>query len=230
MLFASDTLGGIFNKRNSNEESMTHVPSPAAEQWNTRYGDADYFYGTEPNDFLRENAHHLPDGPILCLADGEGRNSVFLASLGREVHSVDIAAAGVEKTRRLAVERGVTVHAEVGDLATFDLGQLKWAGIVSIFSHLPSELRKDLHRRVVESLQPGGVVILEAYTPDQIGRGTGGPQVEDLLMTEKALRSEFAELELIHIQECVRDVVEGTGHTGTAAVVQVVARKNSILA
>lgn len=204
---------------------MTHVPSPAAEQWNARYGDADYFYGTEPNDFLRENAHHLPDGPILCLADGEGRNSVFLASLGREVHSVDISTAGVEKTRRLAVERGVTVHAEVGDLATFVLGQRKWAGIVSIFSHLPSELRRDLHRRVVESLQSGGVVILEAYTPDQIGRGTGGPQVEDLLMTEKALRTEFAELELVHIQECIRDVVEGNGHTGTAAVVQVVARR-----
>ena len=82
-----------------------------------------------------------------------------------------------------------------------------------------------MHRRVVESLQPGGVVLLEAYTPNQIGRGTGGPQVADMLMSEETLRDEFADLEIALLQETVRDVVEGNGHTGTAAVVQLIAQK-----
>jgi 2-polyprenyl-3-methyl-5-hydroxy-6-metoxy-1,4-benzoquinol methylase len=207
------------------ETSVTHTPSTAAEQWNARYGDNDYFYGTEPNDFLRQNAESLPDGPMLCIADGEGRNSVFLASLGKDVHSVDISPVGVEKTRRLAADRGVVVNAQIGDLTDFNFGHNKWAAIISIFSHLPSALRRDVHRRVVESLQPGGVVLLEAYTPNQIGRGTGGPQVADMLMSEETLRDEFAGLEITLLQETVRDVVEGNGHTGTAAVVQLIAHR-----
>jgi 2-polyprenyl-3-methyl-5-hydroxy-6-metoxy-1,4-benzoquinol methylase len=194
---------------------MSQTTGPNA-QWNLRYGDEEYFYGTTPNDFLRENAHLIPQGSVLCVADGEGR----------EVSSVDISDVGVAKTKKLASEKGVSVDAQVGDLADFDLGRNKWQGVVSIFAHLPTGLRQDLHRRVVESLAPGGVVLLEAYTVDQIGRGTGGPQVPELLMSAESLSQEFAALEIIHLKELERNVVEGSGHTGLAAVVQLIARKH----
>lgn len=204
---------------------MAEPHSPVAEQWNIRYSESDYFYGTAPNDFLRNNFGSIQKGKVLCLADGEGRNSVFLAEQGYNVTSVDISSVGVEKTRRLASERGVTVNAIVGDLTDFDLGNHQWNGVVSIFCHLSSELRRRVHQRVVKSLVSGGVVLLEAYTINQIGRGTGGPQVADFLMSELSLRSEFSQLTPVHLAEIERTVSEGAGHTGMAAVVQMIARK-----
>jgi hypothetical protein len=193
--------------------------------WEERYAAESFYYGTEPNDFLLAHASMLPDGPVMCLAEGEGRNAVFLAEAGYDVHSVDLTEAGVAKTLRLAQARGVRVRAEVGDLAVVDLGVDQWAGMVSIFAHMPPDLRRDLHRRVVVALRPGGVLLLEAYTPKQIGRGTGGPRIAEMTMTLAGLREELAGLEFVHAMELERNVVEGPGHSGTGAVVQVLARK-----
>lgn len=193
--------------------------------WEERYSGDHYFYGTEPNGFLRDYVAMLPMGDILCLAEGEGRNAVFLASTGRRVSSVDLTEAGVMKTLRLAAERGVEVDARVGDLSTYDLGNQKWDGIVSVFAHMPPQVRTQLHHRVVEALRTDGIFLLEAYTPDQIGRGTGGPQSVEMTMTMSALEQELTPLEFLHAAETERVVVEGTGHTGSAAVVQVIARK-----
>jgi SAM-dependent methyltransferase len=203
---------------------MTDVPSPK-DQWEQRYGADEYFYGVEPNDFLRASLHQIPKGKVLCLADGEGRNSVFIAEEGYEVSSVDLAEAGIAKTKSLAVSRGVVVDAQVGDLALFDLGTNYWQGIVSIFAHMPQSLRRDLHARVIEALAPGGVFVLEAYTVNQIGRGTGGPQVPELLMSADILQEELVSLEVLHLEELTRAVVEGAGHSGEAAVVQFIGRK-----
>lgn len=193
--------------------------------WEERFSRHDYLYGTEPNRFLSENAGALPMGSVLCLAEGEGRNSVFLAGTGRDVSSVDLTEAGVAKTLRLAGERGVAVDAVVADLAQFDLGEDRWDGIVSIFAHTPPAVRVDLHRRVVRALRPGGVLLLEAYTPAQIGKGTGGPPTAELAMTLESLRRELEPLEFVHAEELEREVVEGGGHTGLGAVVQVIASK-----
>ncbi len=193
--------------------------------WEQRYGEAHYVFGTEPNDFLRAQLPMLPRGRVLCLAEGEGRNAVFLAEAGFEVHSVDLTEAGVVKTLQLAADRGVTVHARVGDLAAVPIGLGEWNVIVSIFAHMPPNVRRDLHRRVAAALAPDGMLLLEAYTPDQVGRGTGGPHDPALTMTLAGLRDELQPLEFVHGLETVRDVVEGVGHTGPGAVVQVVARK-----
>ncbi len=193
--------------------------------WEARYAAAEYFYGTAPNDFLRERLPMVPVGRALCLAEGEGRNAVHVAEAGHETWSVDLTESGVEKTRRLADERGVHVEAVTADLAQWELGEACWDLVVSVFAHLPPAVRSDLHRRVVHALRPGGVLLLEAYTPEQIGRGTGGPPVPELTMTLDALREELAGLEFHHGAELVREVVEGSGHTGTAAVVQLVAVK-----
>jgi hypothetical protein len=126
---------------------------------------------------------------------------------------------------QLATERNVEVHAETADLATYDLGENKWDAIVSIFAHMPREVRSDLHLRVVKALKPGGVFLLEAYTPSQVGRGTGGPQDASLTMQLQDLRAELSPLYFEIGQELDRNVVEGVGHTGMASVVQVIARK-----
>ena len=206
--------------------AATSRDSPAPNvAWEQRYGADDYHYGTEPNEFLREHVGSLPRGRVLCLAEGEGRNAVFLASHGFEVSSIDLTLAGVAKTRRLAKERAVEVDAVTDDLATSELGVARWNGIVSIFAHLPPGLRQDLHRRVVVALAPGGVFLLEAYTPGQIGRGTGGPPVPELTMTLAGLREELEGLEFLQAVEREREVLEGHGHTGLGSVVQIIARR-----
>jgi len=193
--------------------------------WDERYGTDDYMYGKEPNDFLMQNINALPQGSVMCLADGEGRNSVFVASTGRAAWSVDLSTNGPRKTMQLAAERKVEVHAETADLATFELGQNRWDAIISIFAHMPKEVRADLHKRIVAALKPGGVFLLEAYTPAQVGRGTGGPQDASLTMQLADLRMELAPLTFEIGQEIERSVVEGIGHSGMASVVQVIARK-----
>lgn len=195
------------------------------ELWNARYAGDDYVYGTDPNDFVAEMAVRIPPGPVLCLAEGEGRNAVHLAALGHAVTAVDHAETGLAKARRLAAERRVTLETIAADLADYRIAPGAWAGIVSVWAHLPPALRRGLHAQVVQGLQPGGLFILEAYTPAQLAYDTGGPRSADLLMTAVQLREELVGLDFELLRELERDVREGTNHTGRAAVVQVLARK-----
>lgn len=193
--------------------------------WDERYGAASFFYGTEPNDFVVEVAARIPPGPVLCLAEGEGRNAVFLAQGGRPVTAVDASTVGLQKAGRLAAQKGVALTTRAVDLADFDLGVNAWSGIVATWAHLPPGLRRRVHAQVVAALVPGGVYILEAYTPAQLAFGTGGPKDPLLLMTLEGLRAELAGLSFEVGREVERRVVEGRGHTGLSAVVQVLARK-----
>ena len=131
----------------------------------------------------REVAPQIPAGPVLCLAEGEGRNAVYLATLGHRVTAVDQSEVGLAKAQRLAKARGVKIETLVTDLADYTITAGAWAGIVATFAHLPPALRRRVHRDVVAGLQPGGVFILEAYTPAQLAFGTGGPKSPELLMT-----------------------------------------------
>lgn len=194
-------------------------------KWDERYSDPDYVYGTEPNDYLVSVVDHIPRGRVLCLCEGEGRNGVYLAQQGCEVTAVDASPVGLRKARQLAAERGVEIQTIVSDLEHFLIGVDAWDAIVSIFCHVPPDLRARLHRRCIEGLKPGGVLVLEAYTPRQIEYGTGGPPVAELTMHLEALRHELDGLELMHAAELDREVVEGKYHTGRGAVVQIVARK-----
>lgn len=194
-------------------------------KWDERYASEDFFYGTKPNDFLVYAATPLQRGRSLCLAEGEGRNSVWLAEQGFDVSSVDLSNIGVAKTLRFAASRGVTVQAQVGNLADFIIEPHSFDLIVSIFAHTFSELRRSLHRRVIHGLRPGGTFILEAYRPDQISLGTGGPSDPDMLLTADILRTELTGLKFDHLVEINRNVVEGAGHSGIAAVVQAIARR-----
>lgn len=134
--------------------------------WDERYSEAQYAYGKEPNDFLAENYNALPIGKVLSLAEGEGRNAVFLAKKGYEVTAVDSSEVGLKKAEKLANEHGVKIDLVQADLANYDIGENKWDGIVSIFCPLPAAVRTNVYRKSVKGLKSGGVFLLEAYTPD----------------------------------------------------------------
>ena len=193
--------------------------------WNEKFANTEYVYGTEPNDFLVSAVTKLKRGATLSLAEGEGRNAVWLAQQGFTVSAIEQSEKGVGKTLRLALQRGVIVMAERGELETFHIQPNSWDLVVSIFAHTPQELRRKLHRQVVAGLKPGGVFVLEAYTPAQIANNTGGPKDASLMPTAELLRSELAGLVFDRIEEVEREVVEGSLHTGTAHVVQVVAHR-----
>lgn len=195
--------------------------------WDERYSAEGYAYGTKPNKFLEENVNSIPRGRVLSLAEGEGRNAVFLAKQGYSVTAVDASLVGLSKARRLAEENGVVVEFIHADLADYDLGENKWDGVVSIFSPLPSSLRKQLHKKVEAGLRRGGVFLLEAYTPDQLKYGTGGGNSVDLMQSIKSLSLELAGLKFKHLIELERDVIEGIYHTGIGAVVQAIASRET---
>lgn len=193
--------------------------------WNDRYAVAGHVYGEAPNAFVAEVAPQIPAGPVLCLAEGEGRNAVHLATLGHPVAAVDQSEVGLAKARRLAGARGVEIETVVADLANYSIAAGAWAGIVATFAHLPPALRRWVHRDVVTGLQPGGLFILEACTPAQLAFDTGGPKSPELLMTLAGLREELSGLQFQIARELERDVIEGAGHTGRGAVVHILARR-----
>lgn len=196
---------------------------PAAKFWDERYSAEEYAYGREPNDFLRAEAHRIPAGPVLCLAEGQGRNAVFLASLGHDVTAIDFSAEGLRKASQLARERGVSLTLIEADLATFEPPATAYAGVVAIFAHLPPDVRRRVHGWVPRVLAPGGCYVLEAYTPKQLDFGTGGPKDPAMLMTLDGLREELAPLHFDVGREVERDIDEGPFHGGRSATVQVVA-------
>jgi SAM-dependent methyltransferase len=193
--------------------------------WDARYAEPGWTFGTEPNDFLREQAHLLPPGNVLCLADGEGRNGVWLAEQGYHVTSLDLSTVGLEKARRLAAERGVRLTTVRADLEDHVIEPGAWQGIVSIFAHVSPEIRRRVHAAVVQGLAPGGVFLLEAYRPEQIGKGTGGPPDEARMVNLERLRPELGALEWLVAREVDRDMHEGHRHQGSSSVVQLAARR-----
>lgn len=197
--------------------------------WDDRYSETGFAYGTEANDFLKEMFEKIPiGGHVLCLAEGEGRNAVFLAQNGYQVTAIDLSEVGLNKALKLAGDRGVTITTQVADLADYSLGQQQWDGIVSIWAHMPEAIQRRVHAQVVPALKPGGVFILEAYTYQQTTmEGVGGPPAsqKDRFVSLEDLQSELAELDDIFGIEKQRSISEGTRHQGLSAVVQFIGYK-----
>lgn len=201
-------------------------PALAAQQWDARFAGEEFFYGKSPNDFLVEQRELFPAGArVLLLGEGEGRNACFLARHGCRVTAVDASAVGLGKARALAAEQGVSIETIVADLNEWHLAEGAWDGIVSIWCHLPPALRGRVHAEAVRGLAPGGVFLLEAYTPRQLEFRTGGPPEVRLLVTAADARAELEGLDLVRVSEHDRDVAEGVGHRGRSAVLQVIARR-----
>lgn len=196
-----------------------------ADLWDKRYQQSEYLYGTQANDFVRQQACSLSGQKILCVAEGEGRNAVYLAKLGYQVTAVDISKAGIEKTLKLAKANHVEVTAIQADLAQWSWPQEAYDGVIAIFAHFPVSVRAGIHQAMAQSLVAGGTLILEAYTPEQLAYQSGGPPKAEMMMNRQSLLAEFPTLTFHQLDETVREVHEGKGHHGLAAVVQAVATK-----
>ena len=194
--------------------------------WDEKFASSEFFYGTEANVFLVRQAQKLKlNSKILCLAEGEGRNAVYLAEQGHDVSALDYSRAGIEKTQKLAAQRQVTVTTILQDLAEWQPDANSADAIVAIFMHLPSPLRQQVLTNIVKALRPGGLFIGEFYRPEQLAYNTGGPKDRALLYTQEMLANDLSGLNFEHLADMEREVVEGVGHTGKAAVLQIVARK-----
>lgn len=193
--------------------------------WDDRYREPGFAYGVEPNDFLVSVAPLFPKGRILSLAEGEGRNAVYLAGLGHDVTAVDASLVGLQKAQELAARKGVAITTLHADLAEFEIGESQWDGIVACYCHLPSAIRLQVHAAVVRGLKPGGRFVLEGFSKDQLAYDTGGPKSLDMLMSVDELKQELTGLDFLRAVQLEREVVEGTKHTGRASVVQVLAAK-----
>jgi SAM-dependent methyltransferase len=202
------------------------MPSSDQDFWNGRFASESYIFGTRPAAFVADNAHYIPPrSHVLVPADGEGRNSVYLAELGHRVVATDIAEAGIAKARKLADARGVSVEFRHLDLQGWQWPQAEGDAVVAVFIQFaPPALRDEIFAGMKRAVRPGGVVLLHGYTPKQIGYRTGGPPVVEQLYTEELLRAAFADWELLRIEAYERELEEGEGHKGRSAVIDMIAR------
>lgn len=207
---------------------MTPTAFPdAAATWNKRFEPAAYLFGTEPNVYLQSQARHLPrSGRVLCVADGEGRNSVWLARQGLDVDAFDISPVGVAKARTLARDAGVQVRYAVADCDRIAWPRDCYDVVAAIFVQFADpQMRARMFANIVRTLKPGGLLILQGYTPKQLEYKTGGPPILANLYTEAMLREAFAELDLVELRMYEDDLAEGEHHLGRSALVGMVARK-----
>ncbi len=195
--------------------------------WNERYSGEEYHFGTEPCGYLASQRNLLKPGmTCLAVADGEGRNGVWLAEQGLQVLSVDSSSVAIEKARVLAAKRGVKMDVELADLSNWDFGIEKFDLVVGIFIQFaPPALREQMFRQIKQSLKPGGLLLLHGYTPRQLEYRTGGPSQVEHLYTEAMLREAFADMEIVSLREYDQDIKEGAGHSGMSALIDLVARK-----
>lgn len=196
--------------------------------WDRKFAGQDYLYGTRPNDFLRGQGWRLGPGmSALAVADGEGRNGVWLAQQGLEVLSVDRSAVGLGKAQALARSRDVCLTTLQADLAEWGWRRAAFDVVVAIFAHFPPELRPRLHRDMAAALRPGGLILLEAFHKRQLGRPSGGPPSAELLYDLDCLRADFAGLDILESLEGRVLFEEGAGHRGEGEVVRLVARRST---
>jgi cyclopropane fatty-acyl-phospholipid synthase-like methyltransferase len=195
--------------------------------WDERYSSDEYFYGTEPNAFLVSQLARLKPGmKCLAVADGEGRNGVWLAEQGLNVLSVDASSVAQAKAQRLAQQRGVKMRFAQIDLITWDGGGETFDVVAAIFIQFvgPAQ-RPQLFAQLKRLLKPGGLLLLQGYTPRQLDYKTGGPSQVENLYTEAMLREAFADIDILHLSEHDDIIREGSGHSGMSALIDVVVRK-----
>jgi len=205
---------------------MTGFDNPR-EHWNARFAGEAYFFGKEPNGFLAQQADLLPKkGRALAVADGEGRNGVWLAGRGLEVLSIDFSPVALAKAQKLAVERGVTLETAEVDLATWRWPALAFDLVVAIFIQFaPPPLRDRIFAGLKRALRRGGLLLLQGYRPKQLEYKTGGPPLVENLYTEELLRAAFGNMDIVALRSHDDVIHEGTGHDGMSALIDLVARK-----
>lgn len=195
--------------------------------WDDRYSGEEYLFGETPNAFLASHKHRLQTGwTALAVADGEGRNGVWLAEQGLKVRSVDGSAVARAKALALAESKGVSIDYAVADLGLWSWPEQQFDVVVAIFIQFASPaLRRQIFDGMTLALKPGGLLLLEGYRPEQLHYGTGGPSALANLYTEQMLLEAFSDLEFLELRSHDSVLNEGTGHVGMSALIDLVARK-----
>jgi cyclopropane fatty-acyl-phospholipid synthase-like methyltransferase len=196
------------------------------ERWETRFGAAGYLFGTEPNAFLKAQAHRLRGRKTaLTVADGEGRNGVWLAEQGLDVLAIDFSPTALAKARTLAQERGVRLSTEVADVTAWRWRERAYDVIAAIFIHFAGAERDAFFVNLKNALKPGGLLLLQAYRPEQLSYRTGGPPDVERLYTRALLEAAFGDLKDLEIREHDDVLNEGTAHVGMSALIDLVGKK-----
>lgn len=191
--------------------------------WNKRYAQKEYFYGKQPNEFFRKQLLKFPPGRILLPAEGEGRNAVFAALSGWDVVAFDTSTEAKKKAEKLAKENKVQISYSIISNEEAEFEENTFDIIALIFAHHSN--RHKNHQKFLHFLKPGGQVILEGFSKNQINNNTGGPPVIELLFSKEELQSDFVHLREKKILELDILLNEGAGHTGIASVIRLTGRK-----
>ena len=193
--------------------------------WNERFREEGYAYGEEPNVFFAEQIDKLKQGVIVLPCEGEGRNAVYAASKGWEVSAFDMSVAGKSKALQLANRQNVRLSYTIED-ATKVAYLTKSVDIVAfIYAHFPASVRKQIHRKAITWLKPGGRIIIEAFNPSQLQNNSGGPKDVTMLYTEEMLIEDFEDVEIELIETIQIELKEGKYHEGKADVIRFVGVK-----
>jgi cyclopropane fatty-acyl-phospholipid synthase-like methyltransferase len=204
---------------------MTGFSNPK-ERWSQRFDTKEYIFGEMPNEYLVSQRSQLKSGKVLAIADGEGRNGVWLAEQGLQVDSFDFIESAVTKAKKLASFRGVEVNAMCSDWQSFDWKPSEYDNVVGIFfQFVEPEGRAEIFKKLDQVLKPGGVLILQGYSTKQMDYNTGGPGKLDHLYDADLLRNSFKNYEVIDLQVYEAQIHEGTAHKGMSGLVGYVARK-----
>jgi SAM-dependent methyltransferase len=202
-------------------------PSGEYERWEKRFSVPEYVFGTEPNEFLKAQAHLLPkSGAVLSVADGEGRNGVWLAERGLDVLAIDWSPAALAKAQSLATQRGVVLRTQQADIVRWQWPVAQFDVVVAIFiQFLTPEERHQVFAHMHAALMPGGLLLMEGYRPEQLNYKTGGPSEVENLYTRALLEAEFGGMSQLQITEHDSMMSEGARHIGMSALIDLVGRK-----
>jgi len=203
--------------------------SDSADFWNKRFDTPDYIFGRAPNEYLQTQAkRYLKKGDtVLCVADGEGRNSVWLAKQGMRVDAFDLSEVALSKAVALATEEAVQVQFSLASSDTWEWEPNQYDAVVGIFIQFADPaMRVRLFAQMISTLRPGGLLIIQGYTPKQLDFKTGGPSILEHLYTEDMIRDLIGDLEVIDLCVYEKSLSEGPKHTGMSALLGLVARKS----
>lgn len=193
--------------------------------WNERYAEADFAYGCEPNVFFKENISKITKGKILFPAEGEGRNAVFAAQSGYDVSAFDTSEEGQKKAIQLAQNCKTAIEYKVGFLEDLNYSENEFDAIILIYAHVPSEIRKEFHHKLLSLLKPNGTIIFEAFGKEQLKYTSGGPKDIKMLFSEEEIKEEFPNVQFLILETIETELNEGKYHIGRANVVRFIATK-----
>lgn len=193
--------------------------------WDGKYSPGEFIYGTNPNEFFKQQIDDLKPRKLLLPGDGEGRNSVYAAKNGWKVTAVDFSSRAKEKADKLALENNVQIDYIVSDISGYDFPSDHFDAACLVYLHLPPEIREDVHHSIIDSLKSDGRVIAEFFSKDQFGRNSGGPQNIDMLYSKEELSEHFNSMKIILLEEEEIELKEGSHHSGLASVIRLIADK-----